>query len=197
MSNNAVHLVVIISGPSGVGKSTLIRCVMEEDPSLAFSISHTTLPPRPGEIDGRDYYFVSRESFERLIKENAFLEWANVYGEYYGTSRGEIDRLRDLGKDVILDIDVQGAKQVMERMDRGRWVSVFIRPPDLETLRQRLIARGKDPISRIETRLAAAEKEIAQAPRYDYQIVNENLAEAASHLSEIIRQEREKRQISR
>ena len=197
MSNNAAHLVVIISGPSGVGKSTLIRRVMAEDPSLAFSISHTTRPPRPGETDGRDYYFVSRELFETLIKEDAFLEWANVYGEYYGTSRGEIDRLRDLGKDVILDIDVQGAKQVMERMDRGRWVSVFIRPPDLETLRQRLIVRGKDPISRIETRLAAAEKEIAQATRYDYQIVNENLAEAASHLATIIRQERERRKISR
>ncbi len=192
MSNNLPNLVFIISGPSGVGKSTLIHRVMSQDPRLAFSISHTTRPPRPGEKDGRDYYFVTRDTFEKLISEDAFLEWAEVYGEYYGTSKREIDRLSSLGKDVILDIDVQGARQVMERLDRNRWTSIFILPPDLKALEQRLIARGKDPKDRIARRLKIAEQEIAQAERYDYRIVNDVLERATRDLKNIIERERTK-----
>jgi len=193
MSNSPANLVFIVSGPSGAGKSTIIHRVMEQDPRLAFSVSHTTRPPRPGETHGRDYYFVSREEFERLIDEDAFLEWANVYGEYYGTSKWEIDRLTGLGKDVILDIDVQGARQVMEKLERNRWVSVFILPPDLETLRQRLISRGKDPMDRIERRLAVAKTEISQADLYDYRIVNDDLEGSIRRLTEIIERERARR----
>ncbi|MBW1659654.1 MAG: guanylate kinase [Deltaproteobacteria bacterium] len=147
MSNNLPNLVFIISGPSGVGKSTLIHRVMSQDPRLAFSISHTTRPPRPGEKDGRDYYFVTR---------------------------------------------VQGARQVMERLDRNRWTSIFILPPDLKALEQRLIARGKDPKDRIARRLKIAEQEIAQAERYDYRIVNDVLERATRDLKNIIERERTK-----
>ena len=193
MSNNTSNLVFIISGPSGAGKSTLIHRVMSKDPRLAFSISHTTRSPRPGEKDGRDYYFVSRDVFEKLISKDAFLEWAEVYGELYGTSRGEIERLERLGKDAILDIDVQGARQVMERLDRGRWTSIFILPPDLRALEQRLIARGKDPKDQIARRLKIAEQEIAYAELYDYRIVNDDLDRASRNLESIIEKERTRR----
>ena len=193
MSNNTSNLVFIISGPSGAGKSTLIHRVMSKDPRLAFSISHTTRSPRPGEKDGRDYYFVTRDTFKRLISEDAFLEWAEVYGEYYGTSKREIDRLQRLGKDVILDIDVQGARQVMERLDRNRWASIFILPPDLRALEQRLIARGKDPKDQIARRLKIAEQEIAYAELYDYRIVNDDLERATRDLKDIVERERARR----
>ncbi len=192
MSNNRFNLVFIISGPSGAGKSTLIHRVMKENPDLAFSVSHTTRPPRPGEVDGKDYYFVTHEAFQKLIKENAFLEWAEVYGELYGTSKREIERLHNLGKDVVLDIDVQGARQVMNKLERDRWVSIFILPPDLDTLKHRLVSRGKDPLERIEHRLEVAKGEIIQASNYDYQITNDDLDRATVQLETIIETEREK-----
>ncbi len=190
MSSDTPSLVFIISGPSGAGKSTLIRWVMERDPRLAFSVSHTTRPPRIGEVDGKDYYFIDRNTFEELISKGAFLEWAEVYGELYGTSRKEIDRLHQQGKDVILDIDVQGAKQVMDALERERWVSIFILPPDLETLQQRLQARGKDPEARIQRRLEAARREIDQSHLYDYRIINHRIDQSARELFSIIEKER-------
>ena len=196
MSNNVSNLVFILSGPSGAGKSTLIHHAMELDPRLAFSVSHTTRPPRPGEVDGRDYYFVSRETFQKLIAENAFLEWAEVYGEFYGTSKSEIERLGRMGKDAVLDIDVQGARQVMVKLERERWVSIFILPPSLETLKQRLFSRGKDSPEQIEHRLRVAQGEIAQAGNYDYQIINGDLGRAIQQLTGIIRSERGKRRIN-
>ncbi len=192
MSRNPRPLVFIISAPSGTGKTTLIHRAMARDPRLAFSISHTTRPPREGETHGRDYYFVSREAFRKMIEEDAFIEWANVYGEYYGTSRKEISRLHRLGKDVVLDIDVQGATQVMEKLARDTWVSIFILPPDLETLRHRLVTRGKDSPEAIEKRLKAATDEMGYAPKYDYQIVNDDLERATRELLYIFAREREK-----
>ncbi len=196
MSNKPANLVFIVSGPSGAGKSTLIQRLMERDPRLAFSVSHTTRPPRPGEKDGRDYYFVTKETFRKLISKGAFLEWAQVYGEYYGTSKGEIDRIHRLGKDVVLDIDVQGARQVMERLPKDQWVSIFILPPNLETLRRRLMARGKDPLDRIERRLAVAREEISRAGLYDYRVVNSDLSAATEELVGIIAWERKKRGVA-
>ena len=193
MSNNISRLIFIISAPSGAGKTTLIHRIIKQDQKLAFSISHTTRPPRKGEVNGRDYYFISRDEFQRLISKDAFIEWARVYGELYGTSKREIDRLQRLGKDVTLDIDVQGAGQVMERLDRKQWVSVFILPPDIETLRQRLISRGIDPYDSIERRLSKAMKELSKSKLYDYQIVNDNLNNATDQLMDIIAAEREKR----
>jgi len=186
MSNKSVPIVFIISAPSGAGKTTLIHRIMATHPNLAFSISHTTRPPRQGEINKQDYYFVSRKAFRKMIENNAFLEWATVFGEYYGTSIGEIQRLHGLGKDVILDIDVQGALQVMEKMDKNQLISIFILPPDMETLKQRLIARGKDPIDQIEKRLAEARREIQQADQYDFRIINDNLERATRDLSKIL-----------
>ena len=192
MSRNTRPLVFIISAPSGTGKTTLIHRAMVRDPRLAFSVSHTTRTPREGETHGKDYYFVSRETFRKMIEEDAFIEWANVYGEYYGTSREEISRLHRLGKDVVLDIDVQGATQVMERLARNTWVSIFILPPDLGTLRRRLVTRGKDSPEAIEKRLKAATDEMGYAPKYDYQIVNDDLERATRKLLSIFAREREK-----
>jgi guanylate kinase len=187
MSNKSVPIVFIISAPSGAGKTTLIHRIMATHPNLAFSISHTTRPPRQGEINKQDYYFISRETFREMIKNNAFLEWATVFGEYYGTSTAEIQRLHKLGKNVILDIDVQGALQVMEKLDKNQFISIFILPPDMETLKQRLISRGKDPTDQIEKRLAEARKEIQQSDRYNFRIINDNLERATRNLSKILR----------
>ncbi len=196
MSSRPHPLIFIISAPSGTGKTTLIRRVMARDRNLSFSVSHTTRPPREGEKDGRDYYFIPRDTFQKLIEDDAFIEWAKVYGEYYGTSRREIARLHRLGKDVVLDIDVQGARQVMEKVPRQNWVSIFILPPDMETLRQRLITRGKDPLNRIEKRLEAARKEIAHAPSYDYRVINDDLNRATEELLTILAREREREKVS-
>ncbi len=186
MSNEVAPLIFIISAPSGTGKTTLIRRVMALDQNLAFSVSHTTRAPREGEIDGRDYYFVNHDEFQKLISEGAFIEWAEVYGEFYGTSRREIEHLHSLRKDVVLDIDVQGAMQVMGKLNRREWVSIFILPPDIDTLGQRLITREKDPLEHIERRLSAAKEEIENASKYDYQIINDDLQKATRELLSII-----------
>ena len=196
MSSNSNRLIFIISAPSGTGKTTLIRRVMAQDSQLAFSVSHTTRPPRVGEQNGRDYYFVDRETFQRLIAADAFIEWARVYGELYGTSRHEIARLHQLGKDVVLDIDVQGARQVMKKLSPRMWVSIFILPPNMDTLRQRILSRGKDPLGRIEKRLNAAQEEIKAASNYNYHLVNDDLQKATLQLQNIIRKERIHRGVS-
>lgn len=190
MSNEPGSLIFIISAPSGTGKTTLIHRVMALDQNLAFSVSHTTRAPREGEIDGRDYYFVNHDEFQKLVSEGVFIEWAEVYGEFYGTSRREIKRLHGLWKDVVLDIDVQGAMQVMSKLDRQKWVSIFILPPNMGALRQRLISREKDSLEHLEKRLLAAKKEIENASKYDYQIVNDDLQRATRELLSIIQKAR-------
>lgn len=185
----------ILSAPSGAGKSTLIRRLFAENPDLAeriaFSVSHASRPPRPGEVDGKDYHFVSTEAFRALIDEGAFLEWAEVHGQLKGTSLAEIDRLRSAGKDVLLEIDVQGAVQVMERLPEA--VSIFVLPPSYAQLEERLRGRALDTEEQIERRLADAIGEIRGCQRYEYVIVNADLAEACRDLAAVFRARRSRR----
>ena len=177
----------ILSAPSAVGKTTLIRRLLarhgELAPHLAFSVSHTTRPPRAGEVHGRDYYFVDRAEFEQLIAADAFLEWAVVHGELKGTSRAEVDELRASGRDVILDLDVQGARQVLER--HPRLPSVFILPPSYEEMERRLRSRGLDDPEQIECRLMNARREIRCHGSYEYVILNDDVERASEALAAI------------
>ena len=163
-------MLLIISGPSGTGKGTLVKKLMDSDPSFRFSCSVTTRKPRDNEIEGVHYHFVTEEAFDRLVSENAFLEHATVHGHRYGTLRAPVERLMAEGFNVLLDIDPQGAITVMQNADD--YVSVFILPPSFEELEHRLRGRGTDTEDRIEARLETAKRELPYAPQYDYQIVN-------------------------
>jgi len=182
-------LLFVISAPSGCGKTTILRQVMGSLSQLVFSVSHTTRAPRPGEEHGVHYYFVSPEAFLELRDKepSGFLEWAEVHGNYYGTSVEEVDRLTRAGNDVILDIDVQGARQVLEK---GEPVTVFIAPPDMEELERRLRGRGSEDEETISLRMKNAEQEMSAAGTYDYLIVNDVLSEAVTALQSIIIAER-------
>ena len=185
----------VLSAPSGTGKTTLIKRLFEGHPDVAeglvFSVSHTTRAPRPGEIHGRDYYFIDLEAFERLIDASAFLEWAEVHGELKGTSRAEIDRLLAGGRDVLLDIDVQGAQQVLDR--HPHWPSIFVLPPSYEEMERRLRSRGLDAPEQIERRLSNARQEIRCWQRYEYVIVNDVVERATAALAAIFRARRLRR----
>ncbi|OQX55895.1 MAG: guanylate kinase [Candidatus Aminicenantes bacterium 4484_214] len=172
----------IISGPSGVGKSTLVRKVRKELNGLEFSVSHTTRSRRLNEVEGKDYYFVSHEEFEKMIKEDRFVEWAVVHGEYYGTSKREIEKKAALA-DVILDIDVQGAQQIKERMKRG--IFIFIFPPSFEELKKRLSRRG-ETVESLHRRLETARKELRFYAQFDYLIINDDLKSAVTELKAVI-----------
>ncbi len=178
----------VISGPSGVGKSSLCRALLDRCPNLMLSVSCTTRPPRPGEEDGVDYHFLSREAFERLIAQGAFLEWAHVHGHLYGTRRADVERARNEGRDVLLEIDWQGAKQVLARMPDALWI--FIVPPSLDTLRERLVRRGKDAPEVIARRIQAAQEELAHADEAHHRIVNDDFARALEELVSLICPER-------
>ena len=170
----------VISGPSGVGKSSLCRALLERCPNLVLSVSCTTRPPRPGEQDGVDYYFLSRAEFERLVEADAFLEWAEVHGHLYGTRRADVERARAEGRDVLLEIDWQGAAQVAAKMPETK--RIFILPPSIEALKERLVLRGQDDMAVIERRVAAAEEEIAHAHEAHIQIVNDDFEQALQSL---------------
>ena len=174
----------VISGPSGVGKSSLCRALLERCPDLVLSVSCTTRPPRPGEEDGVDYHFLSRADFERLVEEGAFLEWAHVHGHLYGTRRADVERAREEGRDVLLEIDWQGAKQVLARMPDALWI--FIVPPSLEELRRRLRARGQDAPEVIERRIAAARAELAHADEAHHRVVNDDFTRALEELVALV-----------
>lgn len=180
---------LIISAPSGAGKTTILRRVMAAVPGLAFSVSHTTRGPRAGETDGVDYHFVSHDAFRQMRDVNAFLEWAEVHGNFYGTSRQEVSRLLDHGMDVILDIDVQGAKQVRNCADLPA-VSLFIMPPSLDELEKRLRGRATDSDQTIQLRMANAHREMQEAESYDHVIVNESVDEAVDMMRAVILAER-------
>jgi guanylate kinase len=184
-------LVFVISAPSGTGKTTLLKKLMESLPDLRFSISYTTRLPRTGEREGEDYRFISPERFQKMLEGDEFLEWAEVVGNRYGTGKADIERLSAEGIDLLLDIDTQGARKVKERLNRC--VLVFILPPSFESLRARLLARGLDPQEVIRSRLASARAEIRQAHRYDYVIVNDRVEQAAETLKAIIVAERSRR----
>jgi len=178
----------IVSAPSGAGKSSLVRAVLEQVADLEVSISHTTRPPRPGEQDGVDYYFVSREAFERMVEQGAFLEYATVFDNMYGSKRSLVEeKLRD-GIDVIMDMDWQGARQVREAMPGV--VSIYVLPPSLEALRQRLEGRGQDSEEVIERRMRKARDEIAHFDEYDYLVINDDFDTAVGDLERIIRASR-------
>lgn len=181
----------IVSAPSGAGKSSLINALLRKfnlDDSLRLSISHTTREPRPGEVNHESYHFVSVEEFESLISRNAFLEYANVFGNYYGTSREIIEEWLNEGKDVLFDIDWQGARNIKKQMPQA--VKIFILPPSLSALQSRLIARGQDSDEVIRKRMAAAMSEISHYDEYDYVIVNDNFDDSLIALRSIILSQR-------
>lgn len=168
----------VFSGPSGVGKGTLKAKLFEEFADrIAYSVSATTRGPREGEVDGKDYFFISRQEFERRVKNNEFLEHAQFAGNCYGTPRAYVEKLLDSGMNVVLEIDVQGALQVMKSMPEC--VSVFILPPSFEELEHRLRGRGTETEEKVRERLETAKRELPYAPQYDYQIVNGGDIEAA------------------
>lgn len=173
-------IALVVSGPSGVGKGTLIGMLMNEFKNLEFSISYTTRKPRPNEIDGVHYYFVSKEEFKKMIDENKFAEWAEVHGNFYGTPIDEIEKKLKKGVDVVFDIDVQGARQLKRNLPSG--IFIFIMPPSMDELKNRLIKRSQDPISDIEIRLKNAQKEINSSREFDYIVVNDDLNVAYEQL---------------
>jgi len=187
----------IVSAPSGAGKTSLVKSLLESEPEVRLSVSHTTRPPRPGEVNGRSYHFVALADFQRMLEAGEFLESAVIYGNHYGTSQKWIDRERAEGRDVLLEIDWQGAQQVRKLMKAV--VSVFIMPPSPAALEARLKGRGQDSAESIARRLAAARDEMSHASEYDYVIINEDFSRAALDLRSIVRAERLKlaRQLAR
>ena len=176
--------VFVITGPSGVGKGTLIRLLRERVPELALSVSATTRQERPGEEDGVDYHFLSDAEFARRVDAGEFVEWAEYSGRRYGTLRSELQRHLDEGRPVVLEIEVQGARQVRRAMPEA--VQIFIEPPDGEALKDRLVGRGTDDPDAIARRLAVAEEELAAAGEFQYRVVNDRLDEAVARLVEIV-----------
>lgn len=178
-------MIILITGPSGAGKSTFIGELMARDPRLAFSVSSTTRPMRKGETDGVDYDFVDDAEFDRLLADDAFVEWAPVHGHRYGTTWCRLRELTDAGKIPVLDIDVQGGVQVLEKFG-DQMVSVFLFPPSWEELERRLRSRATDSDEAIAGRLQTARSEVTFAPRYRYWIVNDDLERAVGKMQAII-----------
>jgi guanylate kinase len=179
----------VISAPSGAGKSTLLKKLLAAVPNLAFSVSHTTRAPRPGESNGREYHFVDRPTFEGMREKQAFLEWAEVHGNLYGTSRAAIEAQQAKGIDVFLDIDIQGARQLRDDGHPGA-IFLFIAPPSLTELEKRLRGRGTDPEETVQLRLRNARREMEDAARYDYLVINDQLDEAVEVLRAVVIAER-------
>lgn len=181
-------VLLVFSGPSGAGKGAVCKALRESNPNLLLSISATTRPPRSGEVDGVNYYFVKSETFKKMIEENQLLEWAEVYGNYYGTPRSFVQESLDRGNDVILEIDIQGALQVKEKIPEA--VLIFITPPSISDLEKRLFSRGTDSNVEILKRLSCAAEEIKLATRYDYIVINDEINKAVSVISSIITSEK-------
>ena len=178
-------MILLISGPSGAGKSTVYHELMRREPRLGFSVSTTTRPPREGEHDGIDYHFVDDATFARLVAADEFLEWADVHDKRYGTRRAHVEAMEEAGRIPLLDIDVQGGVQVMERCGDAV-VSVFLWPPSWEELESRLRGRGTESDDKVSTRLANARWEVDFARHYDYWVVNDDVDAAVSRLQAII-----------
>lgn len=187
--------VIVISAPSGAGKSTLIGRLLESLPGLMFSVSHTTRRPRPGEKDGREYFFVTETRFKRMIAAGEFVEWAKVYGNHYGTSLGQLKGAQRTGKDILLNIDVQGHSQVRRKLPEA--VSIFLLPPSFQELKRRLRRRHSDAAQVISMRLAQARREVHRWKEYDYVVVNRNLESAALSLKAIVLAARYRREAQR
>jgi guanylate kinase len=185
-------LLLVISSPSGAGKTTLSRRLLDRDPHITMSVSVTTRPPRPGEVDGRDYYFISKERFEAMRDAGELLESAEVFGNCYGTPKGPVELSLAKGRDVLFDIDWQGTQQLAQAM-QDDLVRVFILPPSVEALRDRLISRAQDPMVVVAKRMAEASREISHWAEYDYVIVNDDLETADREICAILAAERLKR----
>jgi guanylate kinase len=178
----------VVAAPSGAGKTTLVRLLLEQEPAVALSISYTTRGPRPGEQDGREYHFVEAAEFRAMIERGEFLEWAEVHGNYYGTSKKWIADRLTAGSDVLLEIDWQGAQQVRQLFAQA--IGVFILPPSMEELERRLTGRGTDAAEVIARRLAAAQAEMRHVDEFDYVIINNQLEEALADLRAVVRASR-------
>ena len=181
-------IVYIISAPSGSGKSTLVNELLKKVSNLEFSVSYTTRAPRGSETNGRQYYFVSRPEFEKMIEEDEFLEYAEVFGNYYGTARRFLRAAEKNGRDLLLDIDVQGARQIQDKVPDA--TSIFILPPDRKTLEERLRKRSEDSDEVIERRLGTATREIENYQRYNYILINDQLEDSIDLLRAVVRGER-------
>jgi len=182
MINGCLYCIV---APSGAGKSSLVAALLAKDDEIQLSISYTTRPPRPGEVEGREYRFVSRKRFEALIAQDEFLEHAEVYGNLYGTSKRWIETRRATGADVLLEIDWQGARQVRKLFPDMTYI--YILPPSIEVLRERLVKRGQDAAEVIERRLAAAREDLRHIDNADYVIINQDFASALADLLAVVR----------
>jgi guanylate kinase len=181
-------MLIVVSSPSGGGKGTLIDRVLQTVPGVSYSVSYTTRAPRAGEQNGREYFFVTRPAFEQMIERGEFLEWANVYGHLYGTSHSQVERERNAGRDIILEIDVQGAESIRRLVSDA--VTVFILPPSFELLRNRLISRGTDSAADLERRLRGAPAEVEQYKKFQYVILNDDINRASAQLAAVIHAER-------
>ncbi|MCW3836434.1 guanylate kinase [Sphingomonas canadensis] len=182
----------VLSSPSGAGKSTIARKLLAADSQLEMSVSYTTRPPRPGEEDGRDYHFVDLEQFRAMVSNNEFLEWAHVFNHRYGTPKAHVDAILSSGRDVLFDIDWQGAQQLFQ-LAGGDVVRVFILPPSLKILRERLVNRRTDSPDVIDARMARAEAEVSHWDGYDYVLVNEDVEQCYESVHTILRAERLRR----
>jgi guanylate kinase len=184
-------ILFVVSAPSGTGKTTVVDRLVERTPRLRRSLSYTSRPIRPGETDGVDYNFVSRSAFEAMVQEDAFLEWADVFGHLYGTARRDTDAALAGGADLVLVIDVQGARQVRARVAEA--AAIFVLPPSYATLEARLRGRNRDPAAAIERRLTTARAEILAIDEYDYVVVNDELERCVDELQAIMVAERARR----
>lgn len=181
-------LLIVLSGPSGAGKGTVLKNALEKNDNLVCSVSATTRKPRESEVNGVNYFFIGKDEFMRMVKNGEFLEYQEVYGNYYGTPKAYVDKLREEGRDVVLEIDVKGALAVRERVSES--VMVFLTPKDRFTLRNRLIGRNTESGEVLETRLNAAEEEIRQSKYYDYIVINELVEKCADDILNIIQAEK-------
>jgi guanylate kinase len=186
-------LLFVISSPSGAGKTTLSRRLLAAEPDLALSVSVTTRPMRPGEVDGRDYHFVDHARFSEMVEQGELLEHADVFGNRYGTPRAPVEAWLEKGRDVLFDVDWQGARQIGESPLKDDMVSVFILPPSITELRRRLVARNQDAPETVEARMAKARDEIGHCGEYTYVIVNDDLDESERGLRAVLTAERLRR----
>lgn len=185
-------LMFILSSPSGAGKTTVSRMLLEHDPDICISVSCTTRPPRPGEVDGKDYHFVSRAEFDRMVEEEEFLEWAEVFGNCYGTPKAQVKAGLKDGQDYLFDIDWQGTQQLYQKLERDV-VRVFLLPPSIDELRRRLTGRGTDSADVIAGRMARARSEISHWDGYDYVVVNDDIQACFEKVKKILEAERLRR----